>query len=51
MTYVQSDKWDEHLSSADRVRLTVLWDGCWNGGPGCESEGRRREKEGGALLT
>ncbi|KAM0752682.1 hypothetical protein T439DRAFT_354176 [Meredithblackwellia eburnea MCA 4105] len=36
MTYVMADKWDEHLTSAERVRLEVLWDGCWNGGPGCD---------------
>lgn len=31
-----ADKWDEHLTSAERVRFEVLWDGCWQGGNGCE---------------
>lgn len=36
MTYVQADRWDEHLSSSARVRIEVLWDGCWDGGAGCK---------------
>ncbi|KAL8279176.1 hypothetical protein RQP46_008432 [Phenoliferia psychrophenolica] len=30
--------WDEHLTSSERVRFEVLWDGCWQGGNGCEEK-------------
>jgi len=34
--YAQADKWDEHMSKSERVRIEVLWDGCWNGAkPDC----------------
>lgn len=40
LTYIQADKWDESLSYDERVRINVFWDGCWNGGPGCDEKGR-----------
>lgn len=45
ITYVMADKWDEHLSSAERVRYEVYWDGCWTGrGPGCSSSAIREPR-------
>lgn len=42
LTYVQADKWDESLADEERVRINVLWDGCWNGGTGCQGDRIRR---------
>lgn len=37
-TYAMADAWDEHLPSSQRVRMEVLWDGCWDDPvkPGCQ---------------
>lgn len=46
--YAMADKWDEHLTSEERPRLSIHWDGCWNKREAKECGGEGEQEDEGA---